>query len=390
MKKYGIASRSYGSMTVAEAAKFMAAHGYNCTELCMAHPDFGGWAYNGISALDENGITKELTKEKADIMRDNGIDVTAFGVFTDNLAPGDDEYRQKSWDAFVRCMDFAAYAGIKNLSTELGFRPDNKRGITTEFYESDFQRLKESFIYLGNAAKERGLNICIEACVIDIIPSAKRLRDFIWQINKEAGLTNIKVLLDMANFIANSDEDDVFKYLSPYIAYFHGKDRKVNDCYGRILGEGEIDWVKFFMNYYRITPDIPFILEYTNAETTDFTNERVERFTRQAKSNLAFMRYNVQDMGLNFEKMALNKIVEPPKPPQLVVELKVIMPESAEDSDVIIELLRQNKTVILNCEKIDKESSKSIIDAVIFNVSDVRIQQVSDKTYVLTPYRESM
>ena len=295
MKKYGIVSRSYGGMTVAEAAKFMASKGYNCTELCMAHPDFGGWVYNGISKLDENGITKELAKEKADIMRDNGIEVTAFGVFTDNLAPGDDEYRQKSWDAFVRCMDFAAYAGIKNLTTELGFRPDNKRGITTENYEADFQRLKESFIYLGSAAKERGVNICIEACVIDVIPSAKRLRDFIQQINKETGLTTIKAMLDMANFIANSDEDDAFKYLAPYIAYIHGKDRKVNDCYGKILGDGEIDWVKFFMNYYRITPDVPFILEYTNEETTDLTNERVGRFTKQAKANLALMGYKVDE-----------------------------------------------------------------------------------------------
>ena len=292
--KYGIVSRSYGKMTVAEAAKFMAVHGYNCTELCMAHPDFGGWAYNGVSALDENGITNESTKKKADIMRDNGIEVTAFGVFTNTLSP-DDEFRQKCLDSFVRCMDFAAYAGIKNLTTELGFRPE-KRGITTDVYESDFQRLKESFIWLGEKAKERGVNIAIEACVIDVIPSAKRLRDFIEQINRETGLTNIKAMLDMANFIANSDEDDVFKYLAPHMVYIHGKDRKVNDCYGKILGDGEIDWVKFFMNYFRITPDLPFILEYTNEETTDLTNERVERFTKQAKANLALIGYNVQGM----------------------------------------------------------------------------------------------
>jgi sugar phosphate isomerase/epimerase len=262
----------------------MAAKGYNCTELCMAHPDFGGWAYNGISALDENGITKQLTKEKADIMRGNGIEVTAFGVFTNLLAP-DDGLRKKCLDSFVRCMDYCEYAGIKNLSTELGFRQEY-RGITTENYEADFLRLKESFIYLGNKAKERGLDICAEACVIDVIPSAKRLRDFIGQIKQESGLTNIKVLLDMANFIANSDEDDVFKYLAPDIAYFHGKDRKVNDCYGRVLGDGEIDWVKFFVNYFRITPDIPFILEYTNEETTDLTNERVENYIKQAKENM--------------------------------------------------------------------------------------------------------
>ena len=289
--KYGIVSRSYGNMTVEEAAKFMAAHGYNCTELCMAHPDFGGWAYNGISKLEENNISKGLVKEKADIMRAHGIEVTSFGVFTNMLAP-DDEFRQACLDMFVKCMDFAEYAGIKNLSTELGFRSEY-RGITTANYEADFIRLKESFIFLGKEAKARGLNICIEACVIDVVPSAKRLRDFIEQIEAESGLTNIKVLLDMANFIANSDEDDIFKYLTPHIIYFHGKDRKVNDCFGRIMGEGEIDWVKFFMNYFKITPEIPFILEYTNADTTVLTNERVERYIKQAKANLILEGYKI-------------------------------------------------------------------------------------------------
>ena len=277
----GAVSRSYPNMGVEEAAVFMAERGFNCTELCMTHPDFGGWAYNGISALDENGITKELTKEKADVMRGHGVEVTAFGVFTNLLDP-DDEYRNKCIGSFIRCMDFAAYAGIENVSTELGFRP-GKRGITTDVYEADFQRLIDSFIILGNAAKERGITVCVEACVIDVIPSAKRLRDFIVQINEKSGLTNIKALLDMANFVANSDEDDVFKYLAPYTVYFHGKGRKVNDVAGRLIGDGEIDWVKFFKNYFEITPDAPFILEYVNKDTTDTAIERVKRYIDSGK-----------------------------------------------------------------------------------------------------------
>jgi len=292
--KYGIVTRSYSNMTITEVSKYMAAHGFNCTELCMGHPDFGKWTYNKVPLPEDSNVTKELTKEKAGILRDHGIEVTAFGVFTNLLSP-DEKFRDQCINGFIRCMDFAAHAGIKNLSTELGFRED-RRGITTDVYESDFQRLIDSFIKLGNAARDRNVNICIEACVIDVIPSAKRLRDFILQINKASGLTNIKVLLDMANFIANSDEDDVFKYLTPYIAYFHGKDRYVNDCKGRIFGEGDIDWVKFFMNYYRITPDLPFILEYTKEENTDLTNERVERATKQAKANLALQGYDIQGL----------------------------------------------------------------------------------------------
>ena len=292
--KFGVVTRSYSDKTIAETAKYMAARGLNCTELCMGHPDFGGWAYNKIPPLDENGITRELVKEKAEILRGHGIEVTSFGIFTNLLSP-DDAFRGQCIEGFIRCMDFAAHAGIKNLSTELGFR-EGKRGITTDVYESDFQRLLESFTTLGNAAKERGVNICVEACVIDVIPSAKRLRDFIAQIYQATGLTNIKVLLDMANFIANSDEDDVFKYLAPHIAYFHGKDRKVNDCFGRNLGDGDIDWVKFFMNYFRLTPEVPFILEYVKEDTTDLTIGRVERFTKQAKANLALTGHNTQGL----------------------------------------------------------------------------------------------
>jgi len=279
--RYGIVSRSYGDMTVREASAYMAANGCNCTELCMAHPDFGGWAYNGVSKLDENGITKESVKEKAGILRDHGIEVTAFGVFTNLLTP-DDAFRAECIHSYIRCMDFCAHAGIKSLSTELGCHKD-WRGITTAVYESDFQRLKESFAIIGREAAQRGLDICIEACVIDTIPSAKRLRDFISQLQLEAGLTNMKVLCDMANFIANSDEDDVFKYLLPHITYFHGKDRKVNDRTGRLIGDGEIDWVEFFKNYFRLTPDVPFILEYVNRETTAEANERVRRYVEAAK-----------------------------------------------------------------------------------------------------------
>ena len=292
--KYGIVTRSYNNMKIPEAAKFMASKGYNCTELCMGHPDFGKFQYNQVPALDECGITKDVVKEKADIMRDNGIEVVSLGVFTNLLTP-DDNLRKQCIDGYIHCMDFAAYAGIKTLPTELGFRPD-KRGITTDVYESDFQRLLESFTILGNAAKERGVEIAIEACVIDVVPSAKRLRDFIQQIYKASGLTNIKVLLDMANFLANSDEDDVFKYLTPYISYFHGKDRYVNDCKGRIFGEGDIDWVKFFMNFFKITPHLPFILEYTKEETTDLSNERVHKAISEAKARLAIQGYNIQGL----------------------------------------------------------------------------------------------
>jgi sugar phosphate isomerase/epimerase len=67
----------------------------------------------------------------------------------------------------------------------------------------------------------------------------------------------------------------MFKYLKGYVAYFHGKDRKVNDAYGRNVGEGDIDWVKFLRLYKKYTPDIPFILEYCNKDNCAAVKQRV-------------------------------------------------------------------------------------------------------------------
>ena len=282
--KYGIVTRSFPNMTVAESAEKMRSYGYRYTELCYTHTDWTGWVYGGSHDLAAFGYTPQTCKEKADILRAYGIEPVSLGVFSGLVRP-DEEFSATCMDFFRRNIEFAAEAGIPNISTELGFRAE-WRGLHAAEYESDFARVKQRVGDLAEFAKPYGVSIAIEACVIDVIPSAKRLRDFIDQIRVERGLTNVKSLLDPANFIANSDEDDLFKYLAPHVAYFHGKDRKYNDAYGRILGEGEIDWVKFFENYFVLTPQIPFILEYTNEQTAELTNERVRIFSRRALANL--------------------------------------------------------------------------------------------------------
>ena len=81
------------------------------------------------------------------------------------------------------------------------------------------------------------MDLALEPCVIDIVPSAKRTADFIDQL----GSSRVKVLLDPANLIANSSESDMFDYLAEHVAYFHGKDRKVNARGGTLIGDGDVD-----------------------------------------------------------------------------------------------------------------------------------------------------
>ena len=84
-----------------------------------------------------------------------------------------------------------------------------------------------------------------------------------------------------------------------------------------------------------------------------------------------------------FFGVTTDELLMPPK----AVELKVFAPEKYEDADKIIELVQNNKTVIINCEFIDKEIKKQIIDKVTVEIEIIggQISRVSDFTYIVTP-----
>lgn len=269
----GIVTRSFPDMTTEEAANFIQEKGFKWVELCFSQRDCNYWKYNSRSDLD--GLTPERVKEIAGVYRKKGIEITALGVFTNLLEP-DEEERRKNLEYFVKFMDFAADNEIKYVSTECGFIP-GKRGINADTYEKDFQLLHRSMAFLIGEAEKRDVFIALEPCVLDVVPSAKRTRDFILQ----TGSDRVKVLLDPANLIANSSEEDMFFYLKDHLAYFHGKDRKVNDAYGRTVGSGDIDWVKFLRLYDELSPEVPFILEYVNKDNCVEIKDRVLDFHKR-------------------------------------------------------------------------------------------------------------
>jgi sugar phosphate isomerase/epimerase len=274
----GVVSRSFPHLSNRETAELLARNGFRWTELCYKQTDSDYWVYNGRSDLSD--MTDDRVEQIVETYRNAGVQVTSIGVFTNLLEPDDNEL-QANLDYFERHMEMAQNNGIPFVSTETGFIPGH-RGVQLETYETAFQRLVESFRWLAERAAAHEVHVCLEACVLDPIPSAKRARDFIGQV----GSDRIKVLLDPANYIANSDEEDMFKYLSPHIGYFHGKDRKVNDAKGRIVGDGDIDWPLFLELYHRHADGVPFILEYVNADNfwavrdrvLDADRQRAERF----------------------------------------------------------------------------------------------------------------
>ena len=268
--KVGVVSRSFGDFTNEQTADFMKANGFPTTELCLTAPDSKYWTYNGSSDISD--MTDARFAEICAVYRSRGIELTSIGVFT-NLIEPDDAKREVFLEYYKQHIRWAGMNGIPYASTECGFDPDH-RGVRTSTYESAIDRLKDSLSILADACKTWNVSIALETCVIDIVPSAKRARDILDQI----GSDRIKILLDPANLIANSSEEDMFAYLSDRIAYFHGKDRKVNDTYGRVVGDGDIDWPKFLRLYHRHNEGAPFILEYVNADNVCEIRDRVLAF----------------------------------------------------------------------------------------------------------------
>jgi sugar phosphate isomerase/epimerase len=274
MLKIGITTRSYSGIDTASAAKRMSEAGFTCTELCFTQTDISGWTYNGRGKLD--GIDEAFVARKANIYRAHGVEVVSLGLFTDLRSP-DEAERSACIEYAKRYIDFAAAASIPWVASECGFTP-GKRGVNADTYEADFSRIKETLGTLAVYAAKKNVGIALEGCVLDVVPSPKRESDLFSQLRAEYGVDNVKALLDPANFIAAEDEEGMFRHLAGKIAYFHGKDRFVNATYGINLGEGDINWARFFALLRKYEPDTPFVLEYCNADNAADIKARAEKY----------------------------------------------------------------------------------------------------------------
>ena len=277
MLNIGVTTRAFNGLTISDAASRMAELGFRCTELCFVHPELPGWTYNGIGPLD--GITPAKVKEAVNEFTSRGIEVTSLGIFTDMRNP-DEARRKEILDYIRRYVEFAAECGIPYLASECGFTP-GRRGINTDTYEVDYQTIKNFLREACLTAEASGVHIALEACVLDIIPSPRRLKTLIEELEAESHV-RLGSMLDPANFLANSDEEGMFYYLKHDVSYFHGKDRKINATYGVNVGDGDIDWVKFMECYLRYTPKKPFILEYCNKDNCAEIKRRAEDYYDQA------------------------------------------------------------------------------------------------------------
>jgi len=269
MLNIGCTSRAFAGRSTGETAARMREIGFQCTELCFVHEDLSGWTYNGIGSLE--GITEETVRQKAMLFRENGVEVASLGIFTDLRSPETDA-RAKALEYFRRYIAFAAEAGIPRIASGCGFTP-GKRGLSADSYEEDYARLREFLGTVCEEAEKSGVRIALEGCVLDIIPTPRRLKTLIEEL-EEAGHVRLGALLDPADFLAADDEEGMFRHLKHDISYFHGKDRKIHAARGVNMGDGDVDWIKFMELYIRHTDKTPFILDNCDADSCARLRER--------------------------------------------------------------------------------------------------------------------
>jgi len=277
MLNIGLTSRTLSGMSVGEAADKMQRAGFRTTELSFAHSDLGGWKYNGIGDL--TGITGSKVRSACDEFRTRGIEVVSLGMFTDLRHP-DKDTRRKCIDYAKRYIDFAAASDVRFIATECGYT-EGHRGISADTYESDYQNLKEALREICLEAEKVGVQIALEGSVFDIIPSPRRQKTLIEELEADCHV-RLATLLDPASYIHASDEEGMFYYLKHDIGYLHGCDRKLSESDTSIIGDGSTDWVRFMICYIKYADRKPFILDGCSRDNFEEVKRRAEDYYDKA------------------------------------------------------------------------------------------------------------
>lgn len=73
---------------------------------------------------------------------------------------------------------------------------------------------------------------------------------------------------------------------------------------------------------------------------------------------------------------------------QARVRVVIVRPDRFQDSSAIVDNLKDNKTVVLNLESTDKETSRRIIDFTsgAAYANNGQIKCIANRTFIITPY----
>jgi len=152
-----------------------------------------------------------------------------------------------------RCADFANEVGAANVSSHIGYIPEDRAEAA---YCALVGALQEICDYL----KRPRMGFCLETGQ----ESAGLLRQFIGDVGRD----NLKVNFDPANMIAYGTEDpiDALEVLAPWVWGVHCKDAVWPKGEGQLgeerpLGEGEVGMERFLAKLKEIGYEGPLTIE---------------------------------------------------------------------------------------------------------------------------------
>ncbi len=152
-----------------------------------------------------------------------------------------------------QCADFAHEVGAPNVSSHIGYIPEDRADAT---YGALVSAVQEICDYL----QRPGMNFCLETGQ----ESAALLKQFIGDVGRE----NLKVNFDPANMIAygTGDPIEALEALAPWVRGVHCKDAVWPQGEGQLgeerpLGQGEVGMERFLAKLKEIGYTGPITIE---------------------------------------------------------------------------------------------------------------------------------
>lgn len=152
-----------------------------------------------------------------------------------------------------RCADFALALGARNVSSHIGYIPEDRT-------HPDYQGLAAALQDICDHLAAQGQNFCLETGQ----ETAEVLRRFIADVGRE----NLKVNFDPANMIMYGTGDPIaaLEVLGPWVRGVHCKDGEWPKAPGQLgeekpLGEGQVGIERFLAKLKEVGYEGPLTIE---------------------------------------------------------------------------------------------------------------------------------
>lgn len=260
--KFGFYTSCFSDLTLIEKIKLAGEEGFGYIEI-------GAWPAGdetrnfAVHDIDFPRLDRQLPEIRK-TLKENGVKISAIGYY-ENTLDQDPERRKQVIGHLFQCVDAAQKLDCPLVSTFIG------RNISMDVREN-FKDLKMTFSPILHYAKEKGIKIAFENCVmegwqIQGVPGTLCYQPELWEeIFKALPQDNFGINFDPSHLVKQMiDYENVLKHFRNRIFHFHIKDTVIYShllnwygVYNRqfsnrhkdgywnsaIAGKGVLDWYK--------------------------------------------------------------------------------------------------------------------------------------------------